>query len=393
MATDYMLEGPKWGGSADGTPGGTVTYAFDSSVPTTFYNDIRTSLGNWSSYGNIQFQQAGSTSDADIVFHEAPLTAANGSPDGPGNTLGITNYSYYTSGSVSGTFVPGVTVTFDSAEGWTLSGDGHVTSANGVRLDLLSTHEVGHAIGLDHYDATPAVMNSVYSGTGLTSSDIHGVQALYGASVLCFVGGTAIRTARGAVAVEDLRVGDRAVTASGALRRVTWIGHRTIHCRMQVVPSESWPVRIRRDAFGPGLPVKDLFLSPGHPVLVGQDADGEGGVLVPVMSLINGTTIARTRRDRVTYWHVALEEHDILLAEGLPAESFFDLGQRAWFTGHEEGGLLDPDMALVGGSRCRPVAVDGPLVEAERRRLDAVFAESLAAHCGWPSEGALWRAA
>nr|WP_283536345.1 Hint domain-containing protein [Methylorubrum extorquens] len=59
-----------------------------------------------------------------------------------------------------------------------------------------------------------------------------------------------------------------------------------------------------------------MRLSHGHPVLVGADANGEGGVLVPVMCLINGTTIVREPATQVTYWHIELDAHDILLAEG-----------------------------------------------------------------------------
>ncbi|MGX5777759.1 Hint domain-containing protein, partial [Methylorubrum zatmanii] len=144
---------------------------------------------------------------------------------------------------------------------------------------------------------------------------------------------------------------------------------------------------------GGGLPVNDLFLSPGHPVLVGADADNEGGVLVPVMCLINGTTITRAPRATVTYWHVELDAHDILLAEGLPAESYIDGGDRAFFAEASDHALHNPDFVAPGwNGRCRPVAVDGPVVEAERLRLDAVFAGSLAAQCEWDGESA-WAAA
>ncbi|MCP1557101.1 UNVERIFIED_ORG: hypothetical protein M2438_001174 [Methylobacterium sp. SuP10 SLI 274] len=56
-------------------------------------------------------------------------------------------------------------------------------------------------------------------------------------------------------------------------------------------------------------------------MLVGPDTNREGGVLVPVMCLINGNTIVREPATQVTYWHIELDAHDILLAEGLAAES------------------------------------------------------------------------
>jgi serralysin len=212
---------------------------------------------------------------------------------------------------------------------------------------------------------------------------------------VCFTTGTLLRTTRGDVAVEDLQVGDQAVTASGALRPVTWIGHRHLAARGRALPAPQQPVRVRAGAFGPGLPARDLRLSPGHPVLVGADADGAGGLLVPIMCLINGTSITREMVSSVTYWHVELDAHDILLAEGLPAESYLDWGDRPFFTQASDHALHNPDFVVPGlAARCRPVAVDGPVVEAERARLSALFAASLGADCAWDEAGRFgWLAA
>ena len=203
-------------------------------------------------------------------------------------------------------------------------------------------------------------------------------------SLVCFCTGTRIRTETGHVAVEELVVGDLAVTACGALRPIAWIGHRTI----REPGSASWPVRVAAGAFGVGLPTRDLFMSPGHPVLVGADADGDGGHLVPIMCLVNGTTIDRVAFDEVTYWHVELDCHDILFAEGLAAESYLDWGDRGFFVEGCDHALVNPDFVVPGlAGRCRPVALDGPVVEAERRRLDGVFAMRLVRAAAWPDAG------
>ena len=231
----------------------------------------------------------------------------------------------------------------------------------------------------------------VLSNSPLTLGQVVNVSntALGDYNVLCYGSGTRILTERGEVAVEDLRAGDVAVTASGARRPVTWIGHRVLDGGGKALHHDRQPVRVRAGAFGGGLPTRDLFLSPGHPVLVGADADQEGGVLVPVMCLINGTTIAREAVEAVTYWHVELDAHDLLLAEGLPAESYIDGGDRAFFVEGSDHALHNPDFVPAGwDGRCRPVAVDGPRVEAERLRLDAVFAATLDRHGAW-SDGEL----
>ncbi|MCJ2081395.1 Hint domain-containing protein [Methylobacterium sp. J-090] len=230
------------------------------------------------------------------------------------------------------------------------------------------------------------------------------IQSVEFANPVCFTTGTRIDVVRlgtvMALPVEDLRVGDRALTATGEHRSIVWIGTRRIVPEAHPAPASQWPVRILAGAFGTDacgrpLPRRDLRLSPGHPVLVGAEADHTGGVLVPVMCLINGTTIRREPVPAVTYWHVELDAHDLLLAEGLPAESYFACGNRAWFDPGAEAGtrddaLVDPDgVAGAPPGRCRPVALAGPPVEAERRRIDAGFAQSLSLQAGWPGHGPL----
>ncbi|MGA2951594.1 MAG: Hint domain-containing protein [Caulobacteraceae bacterium] len=183
--------------------------------------------------------------------------------------------------------------------------------------------------------------------------------------VVCFVSGTRLRTARGEVAVEDLAIGDLAVTATGEARPIVWIGRRRI-----VNPTAGQqPVRVSAGAFGVGLPARDLWLSHGHAVCI----EAMDEVFVPISHLINGSTIVREAASDVTYWHVELESHDVLLAEGLPCESYMDAGNRAWF-GRAYGRLeaIDPERVAESLSRyARPFVDGGPIVAAIRERLAA----------------------
>ena len=183
-------------------------------------------------------------------------------------------------------------------------------------------------------------------------------------SVACFLAGTRILTLAGAVPVERLAPGSVLVTRAGGGRPVRWIGHRRIDCRRHPDPDAVHPVRIEAGAFAPGAPVRDLWLSPDHAVL----ADG---VLIPVRYLINGTSIRQMPRADVTYYHVELDAHDVILAEGLPCESYLDTGNRADFD--NSGGLtrLHPDFARqVWNTRAAaPLVIEGSAVTALRRRL------------------------
>jgi hypothetical protein len=156
--------------------------------------------------------------------------------------------------------------------------------------------------------------------------------------VPCFAAGTRIATPRGPVPVERLREGDVLLTLSGRPRAIQWIGTRTVDCRRHAHPERVRPIRIAAHAFGENRPARPLFLSPDHSVFV-ED------VLIPVKHLVNNTTIAPVSVRTVTYYHIELPAHDVVLAEGLPTESYLETGGRNAF---ENGGgaiKLHPDFA------------------------------------------------
>jgi hypothetical protein len=169
--------------------------------------------------------------------------------------------------------------------------------------------------------------------------------------------------------VEDLRVGDYvAMAEDGGGEPVVWIGQRAVNCADHPRPEAVWPVRVRAGAFGLNGPVRDLYLSPDHAVFV-NDA------LVPVKLLINGTSIAQVRRDNVRYFHVELPRHAVILAEGLPVESYLDTGDRANFRDAANAIRLFPDFAapetalLWETLGAAPLVMTGPALETARRMV------------------------
>jgi hypothetical protein len=184
------------------------------------------------------------------------------------------------------------------------------------------------------------------------------------ASLSCFAAGTRIATRRGPVAVQNLRVGDGVTLARGGEAPVRWLGHRTVSCARHPRPWDVLPVRVRADAFGAGLPAADLVLSPDHAVFI-------DGVLIPIRYLLNGATVAQERARRVTYWHVELPAHDVLLAEGLPAESYLDTGNRSAFANGGAAVMAHPDFTrrTWQARGCAPLLLEGPAVRAVRCRL------------------------
>lgn len=189
---------------------------------------------------------------------------------------------------------------------------------------------------------------------------------------VCFARGTRILTPSGEVAVEDLAEGDSVVTLAGGAQvpqPVAWIGRRRIDLAAHPRPQLAAPVRIRRDAFGAGLPRRDLVVSPDHCLFV-------DGRLIPAKALVNDMTIVQERHLRhVDYHHVELRRHAVLLAEGLPAESYLDTGNRAFFANAGLALLLHPEFHVNAGLRrwardaCAPLTVEPALLEPVWRRL------------------------
>ena len=134
----------------------------------------------------------------------------------------------------------------------------------------------------------------------------------------CFLKGTKIQTAEGEREIEDLSIGDLLPTTFGGLRAVQWIGRYSFK---KSDPSKGWvkaalPVRIARSVLAPDLPHADLYVTAAHSLLI-------DGVLVPAEALVNGTTITRyePESDELEFFHIKLESHDVIYAEGAPTET------------------------------------------------------------------------
>ena len=201
-----------------------------------------------------------------------------------------------------------------------------------------------------------------YSGVSFQATGDDGSGTLL--EIPCYAAGTRIATDRGDVPVEALAPGNYVYTQNGRLAPVRWVGRRRVACGRHPRPAEVMPVRIAAGAFGPDLPRRDLFLSPDHAVFV-------AGVLIPVRYLVNGATVASVQVASIEYVHVELDRHDVLLAEGLPAESYLDTGNRAAFANGGGATALHPDFSrrVWQQAGCADLVLAGPTLAAVRRRL------------------------
>ena len=180
----------------------------------------------------------------------------------------------------------------------------------------------------------------------------------------CFLAGTRIRTPDGDTKVESLAIGDLVATFDGGAKPIKWIGRR----RLERAAGELWsaddlPVKIARAALGAQTPHADLFLSPMHAVFL-------DGLLIPVRNLINGRSIVQCEAfdaDVIEYFHIELAGHDVIFAEGAPAETLLATGDRKfdnWELDASRPALAQPEPFAPVVSPSRKAAIRSRLRSA-----------------------------
>jgi hypothetical protein len=240
-----------------------------------------------------------------------------------------------------------------------LSGTGEVVIESGSTVTVSGSVSAGETIVFSGNDAVLNILDSAgFFG------NIVGQGPSDQVNISCFAAGTLIETKSGLVPVEALSERDHLQTALGGPGRIVWIGSRKVNCAQHPNPETVWPVRVRAGAFAAGMPKRDLWLSPDHAVYAND-------VLIPIKHLINGCTITQEPRDEVTYYHVELEQHDVVLAEGLPAESYLDTGDRFNFENGSGPVVLHPNFSvrMWEAMGCAPLVVTGPALTSVRTRL------------------------
>jgi hypothetical protein len=168
-------------------------------------------------------------------------------------------------------------------------------------------------------------------------------------------------TPAGEVPVEHLKAGDLVTTQSGTAKPILRVVAMPPMRRSGYGwPAAELPVRIERGALAANTPHRDLFLSQTHMLLL-------DGVLVPAGYLVNGDTIdvvEPAAAEQLEYYHIELADHDVVLAEGAPCESFVEVYTKACAPIVHLGGLR----ARLG-SRLRSAV--SPFVDI-RNRADIV---------------------
>jgi hypothetical protein len=281
-----------------------------------------------------------------------------------------------------GTSLIGFTsIDFAAASPWTLEAATTAVTTG----QTITGFTIGDTIILDHLTANPLATTYV-TGQGLELTDTSGdivtlnltgdftsvsfqlTEAAGNTNIalaLCYLRGTRIATPAGDRPIESLVIGDAVITKFNGYRRIKWIGRQSYAARLIADDANQIPVKFAAGSLGPNTPSRDLFVSPGHSMLI-------AGRLILAKSLVNGITITQTHcPDQLDYFQIEFETHDCLLAEGAWSESYADSpALRATFHNAKEFYTLYPDhLEPPSQQLCAPRPLTGPGLEAALRPL------------------------
>jgi hypothetical protein len=361
IGNSYLVDGTLQVGGSDAFDGysiqgvnGSQTISGDGTILASgglafFSNNIVTDVSNYEIANNgantAELDFTGNVTGGAVTFDGGSgLLIVAGSQIGNGTDLSNGSFGATIGGLTAGSgFTNGIDINDGSTVvSATLSGSGNDT--------LTVFDNAGSTVTFDltgNYLGDTAV---VKSDTSFGGFDVF--------IMVCFAAGTAVLAKHGEIAVETIRPGDQVMTlVDGAYvpRTVKWVGQRDIDLTRHPKREEAAPVRIARGALGDNLPRRDLLLSGDHCLFI-------DGRLYPAKLLINDMTITRELTAKsVSYYHVELEQHAVMVVEGVAAESYLDTGNRAFFSNAGVAMLLHPEFTINETLRCWETDACAPL--------------------------------
>jgi hypothetical protein len=342
---------------------------------------------------------AGVGGDGTFVFEDVggvltPLVVAGGG-GGAGGAEGGENGNTATSGT-SGNSPSGTDIGSGGSgggDGGSIAGGGG-TGLNDVQLDAgiggaaNLTFDAGGGGGGYSGGGGGGVLGggggggSYFDGSALVDqsgvaapSDTGNGEVIIALQPVCYLRGTRILTPTGEVLVESLKRGDSVVTRYGGLQRIKWIGRQSYRAAAVRENREHIPVYLRAGSLGEGLPARDLFVSPGHSMLI-------DGTLVLAKSLVNGITITQSEcPERIDYFQIELEGHDCVIAEGTWSETYADWeeGRKLFHNAAEFHALFPDHHAPEAPILCAPRPERGAALDTALRPIVARAARALSA--------------
>jgi large repetitive protein len=305
--------------------------------------------------GTLLLGTAGAAGIGDIIFGTGdPPALAFTIADAPTNTL---------DGFVSGDIIDVTNLSLSSITGETYD------ATDGVLTIAYTTAATAETLSLTFASGTPDAFG-LFSDAAKDGTDIT-------LDTLCYLRGTRILTPTGALPVEDIAIGDLLVTRFAGIAKVKWIGRQSFDLRFVQNNRDRLPVRIRAGALGDKLPARDLYVSPGHSMLLDN-------TLVLARNLVNGVGITQETGPEnnpaiIDYFQFELDSHDCVIAEGTWSETYADApGLRGQFQNAAEFYALYPDQPPPQQLElCAPRPAHGAKLDAALRPVVARASEGI----------------
>ncbi|MFV2053690.1 Hint domain-containing protein [Aliiroseovarius sp. YM-037] len=130
-------------------------------------------------------------------------------------------------------------------------------------------------------------------------------------------GQTRVSTSFGDVPSELLRKNDMVRSISGDFKRIVWIDRIRLDEGFMSRHPEAYPIHIRANAFGKGIPARDIEVSPCHRLRVDRFTNGS----VVAESLLHRPGVTRAPHPHVTYTQFHCDGDTMVKVENLWAES------------------------------------------------------------------------
>lgn len=226
------------------------------------------------------------------------------------------------------------------------NGNSWPVALRGKQIAVITTPVGNYFFVLDG-TGTEALMNEVKIG----QEELDPVDLTPGPVPVCFCAGTFIATLTGPRLIEDLTAGDSVLTEDGRAVQIAWIS-TSRHSRSAATEPSRRPIVIRAHAFGPGLPICDLAVSPQHRIVVeGPECElffGSPRVFVVARHLPLTVAHSPVPEAEVRYYHLLLDQHYVLLANGLPCESFQPARRTVEALSPVARASLDATLAVLG---------------------------------------------
>ena len=317
-----------------------------------------------------------------------------------GMTVNLTNGGTFSNGSALIGALDGTTIDFGPTGGTFVANAGDAvvdlsqTTINGFSAAVDKIEFDNLPTALDHYSITDGASSqtiALFNNTGsqIASVAIAGNSLRAGvvdlgqsgpltivpnangtsitidpvASILtCFLAGTRILTPFGEAAIETLQAGDLVLTADGRRVPIAWV-HVNLISTLFANPTDIMPIRIQAGALADNIPSRDLYVSPDHSMYL-------GGVLVPAQLLLDGATITQIQcAGSIPYYHLELEPHDLIVAEGAATESYLNIGNRRHSPRPGVISALPVPDPKTWDDACAPLVLSGAKLRQIRARL------------------------